>query len=112
MKIVVGALGSLLVAGICWAQPAPAQGWSYGYQTAPAQPSYGAPQYGERRSGEPRYGSDVRERCVGLHRESENLRVRMDREWNPLERGRTEARLRAVQDQEARAGCRRSGEGW
>jgi hypothetical protein len=105
MKIVVGTLGSLLVAGICWAQPVQAQGWSYGYQTAPVQPS--SPQSGERRYGETRYGSDVRERCVGLHRESENLRVRMDREWNPLERGRTEARLREVQDQEARAGCRR-----
>jgi hypothetical protein len=31
----------------------------------------------------------------------------MDREWNPLERSRTEGRLREVQEQEARAGCRR-----
>ena len=55
----------------------------------------------------PGYGGDGRERCGGLHRESEELRGRMDREWNPLERSRTESRLREVQEQEARAGCRR-----
>jgi CVNH domain len=63
--------------------------------------------YGERRYGEPGYGGEMRERCIGLHREAENLRIRMDREWNPLERSRTEGRLREVQEQEARAGCRR-----
>jgi hypothetical protein len=106
MKIAIGALASLLVAGVCAAQPAQAQGWSqpYGYQTAPAQPY--APRYGERRNDEPRYGSDVRERCIGLHREARDLRIRLDREWNPVERVRTEGRLRGVQDQEARAGCR------
>jgi hypothetical protein len=55
----------------------------------------------------PGYGGESRERCGGLHRESEELRGRMDREWNPLERSRTESRLREVQEQEARAGCRR-----
>jgi hypothetical protein len=64
-----------------------------------------APGYGERR--EQGYGGEGRERCGGLHREAEDLRVRMDREWNPLERTRTEGRLREVQEQEARAGCRR-----
>ena len=106
MKIAIAALATLLVAGVCAAQPAQAQGWSqpYGYQTAPAQPY--APRYGERRNEEPRYGSDVRERCIGLHREARDLRIRLDREWNPVERVRTEGRLRRVQDQEARAGCR------
>ena len=65
------------------------------------------PGYGERRYGEQGYGGEGRERCGGLHREAEELRVRMDREWNPLERNRTEGRLREVQEQEARAGCRR-----
>jgi len=55
---------------------------------------------------EPRYGSDLRERCIGLNREARDLRIRLDREWNPVERVRTEGRLRGVQDQEARAGCR------
>ena len=106
MKIAIGTLATLLVAGVCAAQPAHAQSWSqpYGYQTGPAQPY--APRYGERRSDEPRYGSDVRERCIGLHREARDLRIRMDREWNPVERVRTEGRLREIQDREARAGCR------
>ena len=105
MKIVIGALASLLVAGVCAAQPAQAQGSQpNGYQTAPAQPY--APRYGERRGDEPRYGSDIRERCIELHREARDLRIRLDREWNPVERVRTEGRLRGVQDQEARAGCR------
>lgn len=109
MKLAIAALAGLLVGGAYAAQPAQAQGWSSqpnnGYQTPPARPY--APGYGERRVDEPRYGSDIRERCVGLHRESENLRIRLDREWNPLERVRTEGRLREVQDQEARTGCRR-----
>jgi hypothetical protein len=62
------------------------------------------PGYGERREG---YGGDTRERCGGLHREAEELRIRMDREFNPAERMRTEGRLREVHEQEARAGCRR-----
>ena len=65
------------------------------------------PGYGERRYGEQGYGGEERERCGGLRREAEDLRVRMDREWNPLERSRTEGRLREIQEQEARAGCRR-----
>ena len=65
------------------------------------------PGYGERRYGEQGYSGEGRERCGGLHREAEELRVRMEREWNPLERSRTEGRLREVQEQEARAGCRR-----
>src|SRR5438067_9899899 len=55
----------------------------------------------------PGYGGDMRERCGGLHREAEELRIRMDREFNPVERMRTEGRLREVHEQEARAGCRR-----
>jgi hypothetical protein len=80
-----------------------------GNQNGNLQCSYGAgraagpgPGYGEQG-----YGGEGRERCGGLHREAEDLRVRMDREWNPLERSRTEGRLREVQEQEARAGCRR-----
>src|SRR3982074_2719717 len=99
-----------------------------GNQNGNLQCSYGggraagpAPGYGERRSGEPGYGErregdrrygeqgygggGARQRGGGLHREAEALRVRMDREWNPLERSRTEGRLREVQEQEARAGC-------
>jgi hypothetical protein len=65
----------------------------------------GEPGYGERR--ETGYGGEMRERCIGLHREAEELRGRMDREWNPIERSRTEGRLREVQEQEVRTGCRR-----
>ena len=61
---------------------------------------------GDWRGDEPRSGSDIRERCVGLHREARDLRIRLDREWNPVERMRTEGWLREVQDREARAGCR------
>ena len=80
-----------------------------GNQNGNLQCSYGAgraagPAQGY---GEQGYGGDGRERCGGLHREAEDLRARMDREWNPLERSRTEGRLREVQEQEARAGCRR-----
>ena len=106
MKIAIGALAALVVAGLAWAQPAAAQGWG-SYQAAPAQPYAGPPAYGERRHEEPGYGGDVRERCIGLHREAENLRVRMDREWNPIERTRTEGRLREVREEEGRSGCRR-----
>jgi len=46
------------------------------------------------------YGSDRREGCGGLHRESEELRARLDREFNPLERSRIEGQLRGLQEQE------------
>ena len=112
MKIIIGALAGLLgVAGVYAAQPAQAQGWQYQTQpyAAPTQPyverRYVEPSY-DRRDAGPRYGSDVRERCIGLHREAESLRIRMDREWNPMERARTEGRLRGVQNEQARAGCR------
>jgi len=70
-----------------------------------AQPGYAQPRYGEQ----PGYGSERRvgegwERCRGLQRESEELRARLDREWNPLERARTEGRLREVHEQQER--CR------
>jgi hypothetical protein len=68
------------------------------------------PGYDERRGpgyGERRYGEDTRERCYGLRREADELRVRMDREFNPMERARTEGRLREVREQEERMGCRR-----
>ena len=81
---------------------------SYGAgRAAGPGPGYGERREGDRRYGEQGYGGDGRERCGGLHREAEDLRARMDREWNPLERSRTEGRLREVQEQEARAGCRR-----
>jgi len=60
--------------------------------------------YGERRHGGEGYGSERRERCGGLHRESEELRARLDREWNPVERARIEGDLRAVHEQQER--CR------
>ena len=58
---------------------------------------------GERRA-EPGYGSERGERCGGLHREAEELRSRLDREWNPLERARIEGHLREIHEQEER--CR------
>ena len=69
--------------------------------------NYGGGQAGPRPGPGPGYGGDMRERCGGLHREAEELRIRMDREFNPVERMRTEGRLREVHEQEARAGCRR-----
>jgi hypothetical protein len=68
-----------------------------------AQPRSGAPSgygYGSER----RYGNEGWERCRGLQREAEQLRARLDREWNPLERARTEGRLREVHEQQER--CR------
>jgi hypothetical protein len=93
MKVVFGALAAVLLLGAYAAQPAQAQGWGYGPR-------------GDWRGYEPRYGSDTREHCIGLHREARELRIRLDREWNPVERMRTEGRLRELQDREARAGCR------
>ncbi len=55
-------------------------------------------------SREPGYGSDRGERCGGLRREAQELRARMDREWNPMERARLESHLREVHEQEER--CR------
>ena len=107
MKVAIGALSGLLMVGLYCVQPAQAQGWQ-GYQTTPAQP-YGyqtapAPRYGERR--EQGYGSGVNERCIGLHRESENLRARMDRAWNPIEHARMEGHLNELRERQAREGCR------
>ena len=68
---------------------------------------YGERGYGERGYGERRYGEEARERCFGLHRETDDLRIRLDREFNPMERARTEGRLREVREQEERMGCRR-----
>jgi hypothetical protein len=53
---------------------------------------------------EPGYGSDRMDRCAGLHHESEELRARMDREFNPLERARMEGHLHELHEQEER--CR------
>lgn len=109
MKTGIGVLAGLLLAGMASMQPANAQGAWPGYatpQTAP--PPHAAPPYGDQRYGEPRRepgsGSEMRERCIGLHREAEVLRGRLEREWNPVERARTEGRLREVRDQEER--CR------
>lgn len=60
------------------------------------------PGYGERR-----YGEDRRERCFALHRESEELRERMEREGDPRDRARMEGRWREVREQEERIGCGR-----
>jgi len=59
--------------------------------------------YGERRGGEG-IGSERGEQCRGLRREAEELRERLEREFNPIERARTEGRLREVRAQEER--CR------
>ena len=109
MKTGIGVLTGLLLAGMAWMQPANAQGTWPGYATPQTAPSpYAAPRYGDQRYGEPRRepgsGSEMRERCIGLHREAEHLRGRMEREWNPVERARTEGRLREVREQEER--CR------
>jgi len=48
----------------------------------------------------------MRERCGELFRKTERLRGRLDREWNPLDRGRIEGRLREVHAERERARCR------
>ena len=108
MKIVIGTITGLLLAGLYCAQPVQAQGWPgyqsnqpYGYQTQPY--GYQSAPYRERREGS---GSSMDERCVRLHRETQDLRVRMDREWNPIDRARIEGRLHETREREARAGCR------
>ncbi len=104
MKTGIGVLAGLLLAGMAWVQPAQAQGTWPGYATPQTAPSpYGGQRYGEPRR-EPGSGSEMRERCGGLHREAEQLRHRMEREWNPVERARTEGRLRELHEQEER--CR------
>ena len=80
---------------------------NYGGGRAGPGPGYDERRRGETGYGERRYGEDTRERCYGLRREADELRVRMDREFNPMERARTEGRLREVREQEERMGCRR-----
>jgi len=103
MKTSIGALAGLLLAGMAWMPSAQAQGTWPGYNTYSTPSPYAAPRYVEPRR-EPGYGSEMRERCVGLHREAEMLRHRLDREWNPVERARTEGRLREVRERAER--CR------
>ena len=57
---------------------------------------------GPREPGYAREGSgaDRGDRCGGLHREAEELRARMDREFNPLERARMDGHLREIHEQE------------
>ena len=101
MKMLIGMSAGLLLAGLAWMPSAQAQGNWPGY----AAPSYTtpapAPRYGEPRR-EPGYGSEMREHCGGLHREAQMLRHRLDREWNPMERARTEGRLREVRERAER----------
>jgi hypothetical protein len=59
---------------------------------------------GERRESGQGVGSDRGAPCQGVHREAEELRGRLAREFNPIERARVEGRLREVQQQEER--CR------
>ena len=70
---------------------------NYGGAAAPPPPGYGPPRA---------YGEERRERCGELYGEAERLRARLDREWNPLDRGRIEGRLREVHDEQERARCR------
>jgi hypothetical protein len=64
-----------------------------------------APGYGDReRYGERREGPDRSPPCQGVRREADELRERLQREYNPIERARTEGRLREVQQQAER--CR------
>jgi hypothetical protein len=66
------------------------------------------PGYGERRDerdrGEVRERGEGRQRCEDLRREGADLRRRLEREYNPLDRQRLEQRLREVREQEDR--CR------
>ena len=101
MKRVIGLAAGALLGGLASLPAAQAQGTWPGY----GAPSYNTPApYPAQRYGEPRRerelgsGSEMRERCGGLHREAEMLRHRMDREWNPIERARIEGRLREVRE--------------
>ncbi len=82
-----------LVVGEPGRPPGPPPGPPPGYG---APPPYGGPP--------PGYAAQRWERCRGLHREAEELRARLDREWNPRDRARLEERLREVHRQERR--CR------
>jgi hypothetical protein len=176
MKLALGALAGLLLAGLSWAQPAAAQGlpqgsymrscasvsmrgdslvaycrrpdgysqWTwinevnrcvgdianhegnlmcrYGaaqaapppyrappaagpYGAPPAAPPYGAPPPAAAAPyGPPGYGSERQARCEALRREAEDLRARLAREFNPLERARIEGRLQEMREREER--CR------
>src|SRR5580765_8428781 len=69
---------------------------NYGGGRAQGIPAPGpGERYGERRGGEG-VGSERGEHCRGLRREAEELRERLQREFNPIERARTEGRLREV----------------
>jgi hypothetical protein len=72
---------------------------SYGGPGRAPAPGFGGP----GREGEQGAGPD-RGPCQGVHREAEELRGRLEREFNPIERARIEGRLREVQQQEER--CR------
>jgi hypothetical protein len=49
-------------------------------------------------------GPQVADRCGGLHREAEDLRGRLDHEFNPIERAHIEGRLREIHEQEEHCG--------
>jgi|tagenome__1003787_1003787.scaffolds.fasta_scaffold19153931_1 hypothetical protein len=105
MNKIIAVSAGVLLAGMAWLPAAHAQGTWPGY----AAPSYTtpapAPRYVEpRRERELGYGSEMHARCGELHREAEMLRHRLDREWNPMERARTEGRLREVRERAER--CR------
>jgi hypothetical protein len=71
---------------------------------APPPPAYGAPPYAPTPYGAPpadREG-DRGDRCRGLHRESDELRARLDRERDPADRARIERRLHEIHDEEER----------
>jgi len=60
--------------------------------------------FGSAAAAPPAAGPQVAEQCGGLHREAEDLRARLDREVNPIERAHIEGRLREIHEQEARCG--------
>ncbi len=64
--------------------PGPAAGPGYG------RPAYGAPPPGWERA---RW-----ERCHELHERAEDLRIRHEREFNPVERGRIEGQLQEMRE--------------
>src|SRR5437763_16775196 len=102
MKTSIGALAGLLLAGMASTPSAQAQGTWPGYNTYTTPAPYAAPRYEPPR--EPGYGSDMRAPCIGLHREAEVLRRRLDRGWSPVEPARTAGRLREVRERAER--CR------
>src|SRR5437588_4945165 len=71
-------------------------------QCAGGPPPGPGPGYGERR--EYRERGEVRARCEDLRREAQDLRRRLEREYNPFDRERLERRLHEVREQEER--CR------